>query len=251
MNFEDNKKNIDITEVVRNSESLCEIIYKSQREKSINQTSFQRIKKLRKIWEDALGDNNSGKVEKRFEWDNINIGKIIEYSDTRPLNTEAEWYITLRKICQILVDNYNQPLYAYNEKETMAFVDIWSPIESYAYDLLVQYYESSQASISVDYKCFKQLVKYLLEGLCGISEQLFYKQFQERLDPGEILFVNLGLSNRNQNLNENRLKYQDFIEELRKDGLETVFKEYPILGKYVGLYFQNWLNNAKEMLERI
>ena len=219
----------------------------------------------KKAWLAALGTDQPEKLGKRIAWDGLD-SRVLELQwnkkvaqagqDSNPWPTlDAEhdspnWLPALQICSRVLQNHWNDPLLPYDPKCELPFVDLWWPICCYWSLRLQEELAYLPSDCIMKEQVINQLSNNLLERLCYIGERVLWQVFSANRTPGVMLLAHLGEQGdcigppiRNH--------YETFIRTHRCDGLTHLLKEYPGLGRLIGIAVRLWEDQTKEMLCRI
>ena len=229
-----------------------------------DQISVQDINQIKNGWGDswslAIARNEPEKLQKRLEWDNIdvptleNLFKGLEqksYIDSSEIN---QWQDSLAELQDDLRNNWDTPLFSSQESEDtpkMPFIDLWLPFTNLKVKRLQRAIEAKNYTRRVGRSTFEKLSQLLISNLVEISQQPLWELYQNNRPTG-IGFV-ASLVDDSNILNEipKRDYYQSFIFNLRRDGISTFLRTFPLLARFIGMSICFWQTYCLEIVDRI
>ncbi len=205
-------------------------------------------------WIEAVAPDEPHKLSRRLLWDTFSPEGFIDHLQTSGQSlgsTELNWKSCLLGCRRAVQEAWDQSLLAVDsDQQQLAFVDLWWPIRCHAIALLKKRLKSRPGIQYFVPQVFDQLADSLLSRLCSLGEQVLWEEFNAERSPGIMLLAHLG-STGDGSGPPLREHYERFIQRHRKDGFESLLKEFPELGRFIGVVVVLWLQASTEMLERI
>jgi type 2 lantibiotic biosynthesis protein LanM len=100
---------------------------------------------------------------------------------------------------------------------------------------------------NVSAAAYRDLERGLLKQLCSIAGETLLSEFRRRLPLGRSLFLSPELPD----LEAGDTAYREFVDEHLNSGWLGLIREYPVLGRLVGLAVELWSDATAELLERL
>lgn len=220
---------------------------------SINETEIQR--RLDR-WCQILGDWNT--LNKRLQWENLDLATIrprLGSVDWMQASLPA-WAETLQQIMETAREfeaalQVDLPI---NAENPIPFEDILLPAIAVARQQLLTRLGFGQLTpeslpLSVLSKAaYRELERSLLQRLAGICTKTLNFEFSQVRPFGKNLLNLLGVATEKNN---NKTHYNQFVNQLLKDGLLTLFNKYPVLGRLVATAVNFWVESATEFIQHL
>ena len=219
----------------------------------------------REAWLKAVAPDEPHKLARRLLWDRADVASLERQwskqeegawttSDPGGLDGGDEincsWWQTLKACQEVLRANWEISLLPYDAKGQLPFIDLWWPIRCFGAKWLRQSLDDLPHNwISIE-NVSEQLADSLLERLCALGDQVLWHHFKQNRTPGEILLAHLGAAGDGSGP-PLRDTYEAFIRSHRRDGIASLLREYPVLGRLVGTVVMLWQQASEEMLRRV
>jgi type 2 lantibiotic biosynthesis protein LanM len=213
---------------------------------------------IQESWSAALDPHSTSRLRKRLNWDNLSVEKISKWlnNDTNAnnraslniLSRESQPY--LEQLESTLKQGWDLPLLPVQQDHGVPFIDLWIPIEQWAFQLVIKEQCFHNNNILVSSVAVQDLVKGLVKRLCEVSQQVLWEEFHKQQTAGSLLFANITGTLLGGG-EVSRDKYQSFIFYHRRDGLSSLFRSYPVLPRFVNTVMQQWHESTVEMFKRL
>jgi len=207
----------------------------------------------RDLWIKAVAPDEPHKLQRRLAWDNLTEDGLEAWlKGVSPSIDGASigWQQALRDCTEALQASWDLPLLQMERDDQRAFVDIWWPIRCLAAEHLEGAFSSRTGDLRIDLLVYRQLADCLLDRLCSIGDQVLWESFHAERNPGMMLTAHLGASGDGSG-GPVREDYEAFTMRHRRDGLEALLVEFPVLGRFIGTAFALWFQGSVDMLQRI
>ncbi|MFN9546376.1 MAG: type 2 lanthipeptide synthetase LanM family protein [Cyanobacteriota bacterium] len=219
----------------------------------------------RRAWLEAVAPDEPHKLSRRLAWDGLDAAVLERQWSAQeaasgpdspswtPLAAEtdaAAWWPALQACREALQAHWQAPLLPYDPEDNRPFVDLWWPIRSLGARRLRQALAPGLGDWIASEAVCEQLADCLLERLCALGDQLLWQGFNAGRKAGTILLAHLGAGG-DGNGPPVREHYEAFIQTHRRDGLEALLREFPVLARLLGRVFTLWQEGSEELLRRI
>ncbi len=214
---------------------------------------------LGQAWLDAIAPQEHDKLSRRFAWSGLDVDTLnrvlARASEPEKASGTEPWWDELTALQCALRSEPERALQPYIDEDSDAevqqlpFCDLWLPAVDDAVARLRESLTDLQTR-SFDDGAFQTLGQSLLSRLCSVSEQVLFEQFNLLRPPGVMLLAHLGAEGDGQGPPV-REYYERFIRQHRADGLDSLLKTFPVLGRYLGLVCLFWRQSNERMLRRI
>ena len=197
-------------------------------------------------WHDLVAPDEPHKLNRRLDWDchsKETFQKWLERDPERDLKSSSKRHELLDEAREWLRTHWETPLLETKTGGELPFADIWLPITHWAADKLIQKNLCSKEVIN-------ELSISLLTRLSSIGEQVLWQRFCDGRTPGAMLLAHLGEQGDGHGP-PIRDHYKKFVHKNRRDGLDSLIRDFPILERLIGTTIALWLESNEEMLERI
>ena len=212
------------------------------------------MEELKPLWIKEISPHEPRLFQKRIEISGQCEEKFL--SDLRKSNgfqspTNQLEALYLKQACQFLRGQWDLPLLDLENNHNNVFADLWLPIRDWSLDHLRQKCTEKIRNLSVADEAWQDLADGLLKRLCFIGKNALWETFNQSRSPGVFLLAHVQLSVSSSSPASGRDYYKDFIQINRKDGLQKLFCDYPVLSHFVGVAIRQWIQSNFEMLARI
>lgn len=212
---------------------------------------------LRDQWVREVDPNLLNKLQSRMLWDQLDTYKIsewnansekcnVDYSQTQ----KSSWLYYIEELSELLREKWNIPLLPTSQTADLPFIDIWLPIQAWAQSKLELNLASSNGSLNITDAALESISHGLLRRLCFLSEQALWHKFRQDKELTTFLLAHLNVHTLETG-SISRSRYKQFVEENRRDGLKSLFSDFPVLARFVGLSIESWIANSTELLRRV
>lgn len=204
-------------------------------------------------WIQAVAPDEPHKLQRRLDWDDLTADGLEAWLKRGPTSIDGDsigWQQALQDCAEALKASWDLPLLQVGRDERRAFMDLWWPIRCRAAERLEDAFLSGTGCLGIEPSVFRQLADSLLDRLCSIGEQVLWERFSAERSPGVMLMAHLGASVDGSGPPV-REHYDAFIKRHRRDGLEALLAEFPVLGRLIGTLFALWFQGSVEMLQRV
>lgn len=203
----------------------------------------------RQAWVAAVAPDEPHKLARRLAWDGLDAAHLEREWNAAGEDAAARWP-ALQACREALQADWQHPLLPYDAKDNRPFVDLWWPIRR----LGVERLKRALAALPVDWiaseAVSERLADSLLERLCALGDQLLWQRFSEGRGAGAMLLAHLGTAS-DGNGPPIREHYEAFIRRHRRDGLDTLLREFPVFAALLGSTFTLWQAGSEELLRRV
>ncbi|MBD2679305.1 MULTISPECIES: type 2 lanthipeptide synthetase LanM family protein [Nostoc] len=247
----------NFTTIVANASFLWERFDTERFVIDIDSVNEQEIQRRLDRWNQIVGDWNT--LHKRLQWESLDLATIRPRLGSIGWNVQAPlpvWAETLQQIMETAKEfvpalEIDLPI---NPENPIPFEDILLPAIAVARQQLLTCLGSGQLTpeslpLSVLSKAtYRELERSLLQRLAGICTKTLNFEFSQVRPFGKNLLNLLGLATEKSN---NKTYYNQFVNQLLKDGLLTLFNKYPVLGRLVATAVNFWVESAAEFIQRL
>jgi type 2 lantibiotic biosynthesis protein LanM len=223
---------------------------------------------IRQRWLEALGLSEPEKLDRRLLWDNLAPAKLnailtdVVEGECSNLgleqsvdSTEIPWMIALGKICKAIRTAEAQSLQEPGDDTThfevsqLPFYHLWQPAVEWAV-LELRRRLDPLINVQINGRVLADLGYYLLIRFCFIGEHVLWELFNTERGVGAALLAYIG-SKGTRSAPPARKHYQLFIQRHQRDGLTSLLRQFPVLGRLLGNVLIFWLDSSEEMLLRV
>ena len=205
-------------------------------------------------WLDLIVPDEPHKLERRLTWDHWTdsnaFGEWLCAPPELEISQNKAWQEAVNRCQGWLQGAWDLPLQPVQATEHRPFVDLWLPIRDGASADLRSALAHSAGLDFIDSEVINQLAEALLNRLCSVGEQVLWEQFNTGRTPGSMLLAHLGAAGDGEGPPVREL-YTRFIEQHRRDGLQSLLNAFPVLERFIGTVVALWHQSSLEMLERI
>ncbi|MGO9340395.1 MAG: type 2 lanthipeptide synthetase LanM, partial [Terracidiphilus sp.] len=222
--------------------------------------------RIRKAWLQALGSLEPEKLDRRLRWDDLGPTKLnailndAEGNFSKPSLDESAyptgtpWILALEKICEAIQASEDRPPQepgddTCSERSQLPFCDLWQPAIEWAVQELRRRM-GSLLDVQPRDRIFNDLGHHLLARFCFVGEHALLELFNAERGAGAVV-LEYFRSKEDGSSPPAREHYQGFIERQRRDGLASLLREFPVLGRMLGSVLVFWFESSSEMLLRV
>ena len=206
------------------------------------------------LWQAAVTPDEPHKFARRLSWDGLSEGEFetwLKSDGTENQQGSSDWQNRLALVSELLKEAWDLPLLPVSsEGDQQLFVDLWQPLHAPAMGWLQERIGSIALDGGIAPAVFAQLADALINRLCSVAEQALWSCFSSERTPGTMLLAHLGASGDGSGPPV-REHYEAFVQRHRRDGLQSLLEEFPVLGRLVGTVIELWLQASADMLERV
>jgi type 2 lantibiotic biosynthesis protein LanM len=203
----------------------------------------------RQAWVAAVAPDEPEKLASRLAWDGLDAA-LLEREWSAPGAEATVWGPALQACREALQVDWQHPLLPYDAKDNRPFVDLWWPIRRLAVERLRVGLAALPGDWIASEAVCEQLAENLLERLCALGDQLLWQHFSAGRGAGAVLLAHLGTAS-DGNGPPIREHYEAFIRRHRRDGLDTLLREFPVFASLLGSTFTLWQTGCEELLQRV
>jgi type 2 lantibiotic biosynthesis protein LanM len=213
------------------------------------------VDRVRRQWVAALGSVSGDTLDRRLRWDGHDPARLDAAAAALTAATagrdKASDQAALSLVRQAIRASAGAPLLDLSEPDaadaSTPFIDLWRPAaEAAAAEL------EGRLGLpgAVQETALSDLAGTLASRLCVLGGDALSGLFEAERGAGAVLLEQLGLLPTDDGTPA-RERYRAFIERHRRDGLEELLGEFPVLGRLVACTVSSWLETAGELLTRI
>lgn len=212
--------------------------------------------RLNDAWVKALGGAGRDRLQRRLAWDNVSVHDVIDGLQSEPGDDHR---VDGRFIEDILrqADPIGPETREAGRQE-LPFVDLWDRVASGAMASLA---ECLPADVTVAYQVQEHgwgeysdlragLAGTLTAKLSTLAYPTLWEEFNKRRTADQVLFAFIKQSSDPSGRPLCEI-YCTFLEDLRRDGLRSLFAEYPVLKRHLRTAVANWQKSTSEILTRV
>ena len=203
----------------------------------------------RQAWLAAVAPDEPHKLARRLAWDGLDAG-LLERQWSAPEEEATAWGPALQACREALQADWQQPLLPYDPKDNRPFVDLWWPIRRLGIERLEQALAALPGDWIAREAVSEQLADSLLERLCTLGDPLLWHGFSAGRGAGAMLLAHLGAGADGKGPPV-REHYEAFIRRHRRDGLDSLLREFPVFAGLLGSTFALWQEASEELLCRV
>jgi type 2 lantibiotic biosynthesis protein LanM len=212
-----------------------------------------------KRWRKSTAKDIDKQFQKRLDWDGLDaeqvkslFGNDIQLDeDFRP-----KWSITLSELLESFknLDYLTLIPSPVDGNNSCPFKEFYMPMLSFARDKVVHrlghptFPPNSLVGGVLSINAYLQLERGLLETLFNTSAKTFYYEYSVSRSFGHNLLNILALKKESNSPTE---LYEKFINKHLVDGFQTLFKQYPVLARFIALIIDFWVEATAEFIERL
>jgi type 2 lantibiotic biosynthesis protein LanM len=215
----------------------------------------------------AISPEEPENLPRRFAWDCIDLNALAETlhptTDNGPIDAkgdqflqEPNWVAGLHLVRNALRHGWDLPLQPYKAEpaesfeQQLPFVELWLPVIEAAIRRLKELLPPELCPRPIAPEVYQDLGSALLGRLVFVAEKALFERFNRLRTPGAILLAHLGTAGDGLGPPV-RERYEQFIFENRRDGLESLLDEFPVLGRFLGTVLEFWFEASTELLKRV
>ena len=206
------------------------------------------------LWQATVAPDEPHKFARRLSWDGLSeegFERWLKSDGTENQQGSSDWQNRLALVSALLQEAWDLPLMPVSsEEDQRPFVDLWQPLHAPAMGWLQERIGSIALDGGIEPAVFAQLADALIKRLCSVAEQALWSCFSSERTPGTMLLAHLGASGDGSSPPV-REHYEAFVQRHRRDGLQSLLEEFPVLGRLVGTVIELWLQASADMLERV
>jgi type 2 lantibiotic biosynthesis protein LanM len=199
-------------------------------------------------WCQASAQGDWGKFARRFEWEGWDLKRSSQIlAQVPPVGAELPvWAKILAEVIEAGVGRKASP----PRDQSLPFEDIYLPAVEVARSRLLALMGGTEASLHavLTQDAYFTLERALLSRLSGAAFKTLYHEFLDSFGPVRRHLRELVGPDPNDH---SRDHYESFVEALMADGLLGLFQKYPVLGRFVGLIIEFWVETTAEFLQRL
>ncbi|MBD2387090.1 type 2 lanthipeptide synthetase LanM family protein [Cylindrospermum sp. FACHB-282] len=245
-----NKTNLE--SIISKASSLAEHLAGRSHQFLITKDELKIDERLQD-WCQVVAKGDGVKFKKYLEWRDLDINKIrVLLNDHYTIEDESypKWALTLEKIIDKAQQIYDKQAVFdfYLEDNNIPFIPFYLPLVEVGMELLL---DLVGEKISLLEKTAKLELKHsllkILDELCVstlISEFDKFRSSDNDSKNNLLYYYVIGL-------NKHRHRYNEFIQNLFRDGLYSLFSEYSVLGKLIGTVINYWVEAKSEFIHHL
>ncbi|MEO5816987.1 MAG: type 2 lanthipeptide synthetase LanM family protein [Gemmatimonadaceae bacterium] len=211
--------------------------------------SFSDVGPLVAKWRAAVAGDDEARWARRLAWDGYDEARVRHSLATRrSFTTMPEWASLLRDVSRVAQSRSSDDLDAARRAQLgrRAFGDLLMPFVVVARQRVAAVRLRAGALMSDG--AHASLDEGLMALLSGLGVRTLYQEFQKMRSaegggPLSVLRSALGKGSRRH--------YDAFIHRHHADGFETLFAEYPVLGRLLATRTLFWVANTTALIERL
>jgi len=212
--------------------------------------------KIVPAWMNALGANDPDILRRRLLWDGASVENANVFLQTLAKNNTSNTFFAIQDWLRgsTSIDESDPESNALQ----LSFVELWQRIAAGGMRELAKslprevavYYQVERDLWGQYQEIHKDLNDDLVTKLSTVGEPVLWEEFNARRTPGQIILAHLGADGTGDGPPK-RSSYCSFLEELRRDGLGSFIKKYPVLRRHLSTTLEHWLQCSREILTRI
>lgn len=132
--------------------------------------------------------------------------------------------------------------------QPLPFQDLWEPaVAALLSELQVELCSTSNYNIAT--AAWLGIGRALLSRLCHLTEPVLWEHFHQQRGPGIMLLAHMSGPDGDQPIA--RSFYSGFVERNRRNGLQTLLDQHPVLGRLLATALLQWKQYSKEIIQQI
>jgi type 2 lantibiotic biosynthesis protein LanM len=211
-------------------------------------------------WCQTVTQGNLETFQKRLQWDGLDLDTVslrldkIQLAKNQPIPAWAETLIKIITVASVF-ESENEILLPIDSEKPIPFEDILLPAIKVAREKLLTRFEISQLSSDslplsiISENAYYSLERSLLEKLHKICGKTLYFEFCQSRPFGKSLLNLIGI--KAAPVEDNKIDYNRFVNQLLQDGLLQFFQKYPVLGRFVATAIDLWVETTTEFIQRL
>lgn len=235
-----------------------QVLFASESGSSLSKTesSTENLQEIKRRWIRSIGGADDKDLDRRLEWDGLTSEIALQRLKSNTLFKDADLQFYLEKIAAWLkqapsfsgAGSANIPVNALSADNSL-FGELWNVVASGAMTEFCSEAPVINNSSLVAGSAVADLTSALKTRLAELAGTALYHEFNRFRNVGAVLFSITDPGQDDQA--PGRALYFGFLEQIRADGLDSIFREYPVLSEFVCTAIKLWKETTAELLSRI